>query len=124
MAFLNKEQLAKSDFKKYSKNVFIFDKYSIYDAKNISIGYDVKIGHFNNNSLTNPTVPAEYNKVTSKPVTIDQHIVIGSGSVILPGIIIQKGCAIGAHSPVKNNSANYAPIQEYQQKRFLNETLN
>ncbi len=47
-------------------------------------------------AMTNPTVPADYTKILSKPVYIGRHVVVGSGSVILPGVSIADGCAIGA----------------------------
>jgi galactoside O-acetyltransferase len=53
-------------------------------------------------SLTNPTVPDVYKKIQSSEVIIKKHVIIGCGSVILPGAILQEGVAIGALSLVKN----------------------
>ncbi|MFM5654918.1 hypothetical protein ACET7J_02195 [Aeromonas veronii] len=50
--------------------------------------------------LTNPTVPAEYTNVTHANVTLGKHVIIGSGSVILPGITLHEGVAVGALSLV------------------------
>lgn len=49
-------------------------------------------------SLTNPTVPAEFKAVESAPVTLGEHVIIGSGTVILPGTAIGEGAAVGALS--------------------------
>jgi galactoside O-acetyltransferase len=46
--------------------------------------------------LTNPMLPMEYRRVTEAPVRIGQHVVVGSGSVILPGVTIGEGAAVGA----------------------------
>ena len=46
--------------------------------------------------LTNPTVPAEYRRVTDAPVRIGRHVIIGAGAVILPGVTIGEGAAVGA----------------------------
>lgn len=48
-------------------------------------------------SMTNPTVPAKY-KTTDRNCTvkIGRHSIIGCASVILPGVIIEDGCAVGA----------------------------
>jgi len=54
-------------------------------------------------ALTNPTVPKMFSNVYSADVTICKHVIIGSGSVILPGVTINKGSAVGALSLVKNN---------------------
>ena len=51
--------------------------------------------------MTNPTVPAELTGVDHAPVVIGRHVIIGCGSVILPGSILSEGVAIGALSLVK-----------------------
>ena len=53
--------------------------------------------------LTNPTVPDEYKKVFHAPVFLGRHVIIGSGAVILPGIRIEDGAAVGALSLVTKN---------------------
>ena len=50
--------------------------------------------------MTNPTVPEAVTNVQSAPVIVARHVVVGSGSVILPGAHIAEGCAIGALSLV------------------------
>lgn len=51
-------------------------------------------------TLTNPTVPDQYKKVIHKDVYLGKHVIIGSGSVILPGVILEDGVAVGALSLV------------------------
>jgi galactoside O-acetyltransferase len=51
-------------------------------------------------SLTNPTVPERYKRVQHADVSIGRHVIVGAGSVILPGVTIQDGVAIGALSLV------------------------
>ncbi|WP_454009911.1 acyltransferase [Aeromonas sp. Marseille-Q7275] len=46
--------------------------------------------------MTNPMVPAEHTNVTHADVTLGKHVIIGSGSVVLPGITLHDGAAIGA----------------------------
>lgn len=46
--------------------------------------------------LTNPTVPVEYTGYHGGPVTLKRHVIIGSGSVILPGVTIGEGSSVGA----------------------------
>jgi len=50
--------------------------------------------------LTNPTVPKDLRNVISNPVTLGRHVIIGTGSVIMPGVVLEDGCAIGALSLV------------------------
>ena len=51
-------------------------------------------------SLTNPTVPGKFRKVDSRPVRIGRHVIVGAGAVILPGVNIGAGAAVGALSLV------------------------
>jgi galactoside O-acetyltransferase len=51
---------------------------------------------YSGGGLTNPTLPIEYRRVTDAPVRIGRHVVVGSGSVILPGVTIGEGAAVGA----------------------------
>ncbi len=52
-------------------------------------------------AMTNPTVPEELTNVDHRPVSIGRHVVVGAGSVVLPGAVIQDGAAVGALSLVK-----------------------
>lgn len=51
-------------------------------------------------TLTNPTVPSEYTGVTHADVFLGKHVIVGSGSVILPGVTLEEGVAVGALSLV------------------------
>jgi len=51
-------------------------------------------------SLTNPTTPAAFKTETRAAVKIGRHAIIGTNSVILPGVTIGEGTAIGAMSVV------------------------
>lgn len=48
--------------------------------------------------LTNPTVPKEFTGVQSAPVHVGRHVIVGSGSVVLPGTRFGDGAALGALS--------------------------
>ena len=49
-------------------------------------------------AMTNPTVPERYTHVTEQPVSIGRHVIVGTGSTILPGVTVGEGCAVGAMS--------------------------
>ena len=53
--------------------------------------------------LTNPMIDDEYINVQSEKVVLEEHAIIGTGSTILPGVIVGEGVAVGAMSLVKNN---------------------
>ncbi len=86
-SIIGRKKITISDFANISSRVSI---YSISDD-------------FSGASLTNPTIPDKYKKPINAPVAIGRHVVIGNGSIILPGVTIEEGSAIGALSLVKNN---------------------
>jgi galactoside O-acetyltransferase len=53
--------------------------------------------------MTNPTVAAEYTNITSGPVHIGRHVIIGSGSVVTLNVNIGEGVAVGALSLVRSD---------------------
>jgi galactoside O-acetyltransferase len=62
---------------------------------------------YSGEALTNPTVPREYLKVTVAPVTLGRHVIVGAGSVILPGAGIGEGTSVGALSLVTKPLAEW-----------------
>jgi len=62
---------------------------------------------FSGATMTNPTVPSQYTGVTSGDVFVGRHVIIGSGSIILPGVIIEEGAAVGALSLVQENCSSF-----------------
>jgi len=55
---------------------------------------------YSGTSLTGPTVPPEFLTVKKKLVRIGKHVIIGSGSIVLPGVSVGEGSSIGALSLV------------------------
>jgi acetyltransferase-like isoleucine patch superfamily enzyme len=55
--------------------------------------------------MTNPCLPNTVTNTIHKNVHIGKHVVIGSGSVVLPGVTLCDGSAVGAMSLV-NKSEN------------------
>lgn len=58
---------------------------------------------YSGDHMTNPTVPEKYTCVKDGLVSIGRHVIVGAGSVILPGVAIGEGSAIGAQSLVRKN---------------------
>lgn len=57
--------------------------------------------------MTNPTVPHEFTGVQHADVLIGRHAIVGSGSVILPGVVIEEGVAISALSLITKPCASF-----------------
>lgn len=58
---------------------------------------------FSGLSLTNPTVFDEFKNVTHAAVIFQRHVIVGCGSVILPGVELKEGCAVASMSLVKES---------------------
>ncbi len=78
------EGISMGDFTALSQGVKIFSRSDDYSAK----------------SLGNPTVPDKYKTIKRGKVTLNRHVAIGAGSVILPGVSIGEGSSVGALSLV------------------------
>lgn len=59
-------------------------------------------------SLTNPTVPKEFLNVKKESINLAKHVIIGSGSIVLPGISIGEGSCVGALSLVNKSLGAWA----------------
>lgn len=156
--FYSVEELKKFEFKSLGENVLISDKCSIYGAKNIEIGSNVriddfaiisagdggiKIGNyihiacyahligsgsiiledhvqvsgkvsiysssddFSGDYLIGPTVPKEFTNVKSLTVHLKKYVVLGCNAVVLPGVTLGEGCAVGALSLVNKDLEEY-----------------
>lgn len=62
---------------------------------------------YSGNYLSNPTVPKKYTNVYNAAVLIEKHVIIGAGSIVLPGVVIGEGVSIGALSLVNKNCEKY-----------------
>ncbi|MFZ3404805.1 acyltransferase [Aeromonas salmonicida] len=51
---------------------------------------------YSGETMTNPTVPKKYKKETYKKIHIGKHVIVGTKSIILPGVNVAEGCSVGA----------------------------
>lgn len=58
-------------------------------------------------SMTNPTVPPEFTNMQYADVKIGRHVIIGAGSVVLPGVTLEEGVAVGALSLVRKDCQSF-----------------
>jgi galactoside O-acetyltransferase len=75
------------------------------DFVGLSSGVRVFTGDddYTGGSLTGPTIPPQYRHVTRGIVRIKKHAIVGANTVILPGVTIGEGAAIGASSLIKQD---------------------
>lgn len=77
---------------------------------------------FSGETLTNPTIPERFKHIFLAPVAIGRHVIIGTGSTVMPGTIIGDGCAIGAMSMVNRNLDSWGiyagiPVQRLKERK-------
>jgi len=58
---------------------------------------------YSGEKMTNPTVPREFTGGKEGKVTLCRHVIIGAGSIVLPGCTLGEGVAVGACSLVKQD---------------------
>jgi len=58
---------------------------------------------YSGNSMTNPMVCEKYKETIRGEVILMKHVIVGSGTVILPNVTISEGVAIGALSLVSKS---------------------
>lgn len=84
-------------------------KISLSDFCNISSRVAIYSSNddYSGTAMTNPMVPSEYTGVTHADVFLGKHVIVGSGSVILPGVTLEEGVAVGALSLVHKNCETF-----------------
>ncbi len=83
-AIIGAAQVTLDDFANISARVSIYSSSDDYSGR----------------TMTNPMVPDEYKNVDHRPVHIGRHAILGCGTVVLPGVVIGDGAAVGALSLV------------------------
>lgn len=88
---------------------FLGAKHGISIGNFVTFAPNVKIfsasDDYSGHRLTGVMVPPEITGGDQGPVEIEDHVLIGCGSIVMPGCCISKGCSIGALSLVKTNLA-------------------
>jgi acetyltransferase-like isoleucine patch superfamily enzyme len=82
-------------------------------ASLFSLSDDYSLGY-----LTNPTIPAKYRLLTEGKIVVGRHALVGSGTVILPGVHVGEGASIGALSLVNKNVPSFAIVHGNPARQF------
>lgn len=59
---------------------------------------------YSGQTLTNPMIPDVYKNVISAKVIVGKHVIIGTTSVVLPGVHLGEGCAFGSFSFINHST--------------------
>lgn len=96
----------------------------VEDFAGISGGCRVYTGNdnYDGECLTGPTVPPPFRVPERSFVHVGRHVIVGANTVILPGVTIGEGCAVGANSLVKSDCEPWtvyagSPARPVRQRR-------
>lgn len=79
---------------------------------------------YSGETMTNPMIPDKFKNVSSKEVIIERHVIIGAGSVVLPGIILKEGSAFGAMTFINKSSEPWSINAGIPFKKIRNRSTN
>ncbi|RIV87561.1 acyltransferase [Aurantiacibacter zhengii] len=63
---------------------------------------------YSGRTMTNPTVPDEFKRETKRAVTLGRHVIVGAGAIVLPGVTLADGTAIGARALVSKSTQEWS----------------
>ena len=93
---------------------------------NLSQGVKIytKSDNYDGSTITNPTFKEKYTKPFKGKVYLDDHCIIGPGTIILPGVVLEKGVSIGALSLVKKSLRKWTiyagiPVRKIKKRKVI-----
>lgn len=63
---------------------------------------------YSGRTMTNPTVPAEFKNEYESRVIIGRHCILGTNTVVTPGVHIKEGTSIGAMAMVTKSTQEWS----------------
>lgn len=97
-------------------------KITISDYCNISSRVSIYSSNddYSGSFMTNPMVPEKFTNVNHADVFLGPHVIVGSGSIILPDTILDEGVAIGALSLVNRSCESFGIYAGVPIKKIAN----
>jgi galactoside O-acetyltransferase len=107
-----KEPFVIEDYIHISAGVYIYGAggFHIQSYSNVSAGtkiYSIS-DTFDGTCAVGPLMPFHTRKVVQSPVNIHKYVVVGCNSVLMPGVTIGEGVAIGANTFVNKSCEQWA----------------
>jgi galactoside O-acetyltransferase len=107
---------------------------SLIGAGNISLadfsGLSSRVTIYSSNDdysgefMTNPMIPIQFTNVQHGDVKIGRHVIIGSGSIILPNVTLEEGVAVGALSLIRKDCEAFGIYSGSPAKRISERKRN
>ena len=90
-SLIGKERIELKDFSGLSARVSVYSSSDDYSGR----------------WMTNPTILDEFTGVKDAIVTLGRHVIVGAGSVVLPGATLEDGVAVGALSLISGRCREF-----------------
>lgn len=58
---------------------------------------------FSGEYMTGPMISSEFTNITKGSVTLHKHVILGTGTTILPNVVLEEGAACGAMSLIRKS---------------------
>jgi galactoside O-acetyltransferase len=85
------------------EGIFMDDYSAISSHSSVYAASDNYLGE----AMTNPMIPEKYRKVEAAKVRIGRHVIVGAGSIILPGANLEEGSSFGAMTLIKGTAKEW-----------------
>lgn len=76
-----------------------------------TLAYGVKVfaqsDDYSGSTMVNSIIPKKFKKEILNKVVLQKQVVVGAGSIILPGVTIKEGCSIGAMTLVHKSTESW-----------------
>tara|TARA_R100001369_G_scaffold91102_1_gene131463 strand:- start:230 stop:802 length:573 start_codon:yes stop_codon:yes gene_type:complete len=73
-----------------------------------TLAYGVKIfsqsDDYSGETMVNSLIPIKYKKEKKEKVRLERQVVIGAGSIIMPGVTLAEGCSVGAMTIINKST--------------------
>jgi acetyltransferase-like isoleucine patch superfamily enzyme len=79
---------------------------------------------YSGTTMTNPTVPKIYKNEIKKAIVIDRHVIVGTNSLVFPGVHLQEGSAIGAMTLVRKSTEPWSIYSGNPAKKIKSRNKN
>jgi acetyltransferase-like isoleucine patch superfamily enzyme len=89
-----------------------------------TLAYGVKVftqsDDYSGETMMNSTIPKEYKNEYMKEIIIKKQSIVGAGSIIMPGVVLEEGTTVGAMSLVLKSTQSWGIYVGIPAKRLKN----
>ncbi|WP_265102319.1 acyltransferase [Pseudomonas sp. UW4] len=87
-----------------------------------TLAYGVKVfsqsDDYSGETLTNSLLPKKFKNEKFASVFFKRHVIVGAGSIVLPGVTIEEGCSIGAMTLLTKSTESWGIYTGVPAKRI------